>query len=81
WQLQVMIALRKGHDVILSAGTGSGKMLTFILPLIADPCTVGITISPLKRLQNTHALDLSKLGIQTAARNQDTQTDPQFWQV
>ncbi|KAF8585053.1 hypothetical protein K439DRAFT_1344519 [Ramaria rubella] len=80
WQLQVMIALRKGQDVILSAGTGSGKMLTFILPLIVDLCTVSITISPLKQLHNTHALDLSKLGIQMAAINQDTPTDPQFWQ-
>ncbi|KAF8589577.1 hypothetical protein K439DRAFT_1612591 [Ramaria rubella] len=75
-----MIALIKGRDVILSAGTGSGKTLTFILPLIADPGAVGITISPLKRLQNTHALDLSKLGIQMATINQDTPNDLQFWQ-
>ena len=54
WQLQVMISTLKSRDVILSAGTGSGKTLAFILPLVADPTTYAITISPLKCLQSAH---------------------------
>ncbi|KAF8579854.1 hypothetical protein K439DRAFT_1291355, partial [Ramaria rubella] len=81
WQMQVMISLLSGQDVLLSAGTGSSKTLPFILPLIADPMALSITISPLKWLQNAQSIDLSKFGIRSAAINQDSPNTVGFWRV
>ena len=53
-----MISLLKGRDVILHAGTGSGKTMSFILPLLASPNARAITLSPLKRLQDNHVSQL-----------------------
>ena len=35
WQLEACCAVLKGHDCVVSAPTGGGKGLTFVLPLLA----------------------------------------------
>jgi hypothetical protein len=54
WQLQVILSLLKGRDVILSAGTGSRKTLCFILDLLVNTTSWTLTIYSLKCLQISH---------------------------
>ncbi|KAF9034837.1 hypothetical protein BJ165DRAFT_1615690 [Panaeolus papilionaceus] len=74
-QLKVMIAeCFYGKDVLVSAGTGSGKTLPVALgALYQDPTKNNITlvISPLKRLQSTQASDFeSRYGLKSVAINE-----------
>ena len=51
WQLDVTEALLLGLDSMVIAGTGSGKTIPFMLPLLVHPEKIIIVISPLKVLQ------------------------------
>ena len=51
WQLDVAEAIILGLDSIVIAGTGSGKTMPFMMPLLMDPTKKIIIISPLKVLQ------------------------------
>ncbi|KAF9219321.1 hypothetical protein BS17DRAFT_789494 [Gyrodon lividus] len=53
FQLQASLATLNGKDSIITAGTGSGKTLCIIIPLLLRPESISITVSPLKRLQAT----------------------------
>ena len=50
-QLLCLLALKKGKDIVVRAGTGYGKTLAMILPMLLTPGKIGIVISPLKLLQ------------------------------
>ena len=58
FQLDFTLALRDGRDVVLRAGTGYGKTITMVLPIILSRGQVAITISPLKLLQETQVCAL-----------------------
>ena len=47
FQLQASLAILHGKDSIVTAGTGSGKTLCQLIPLLLPPGTLLITISPL----------------------------------
>ena len=51
WQLDVAESLLLGLDSIVIAGTGSGKTIPFMLPLLVHPAKMVLVISPLKVLQ------------------------------
>ena len=51
WQLDVTEAIILGLASIVIAGTGSGKTMPFMMPLLMDPMKKIIIISPLKVLQ------------------------------
>ncbi|KAF8239110.1 hypothetical protein L208DRAFT_994930, partial [Tricholoma matsutake] len=51
WQLDVAEALLLGIDSVVIAGTGSGKTILFMLPLLSNPEKMVLIISPLKILQ------------------------------
>jgi len=53
FQLQASLATLNGNDTIITAGTGCGKTLCLLIPLLLRPGTISLTISPLKRLQTT----------------------------
>ncbi|THU89189.1 P-loop containing nucleoside triphosphate hydrolase protein [Dendrothele bispora CBS 962.96] len=55
WQLNVSEALILGLDCIVVAGTGSGKTIPFMLPLLGDDHFRILVISPLKILQQDQA--------------------------
>jgi Rad3-related DNA helicase len=46
-----LLALKKGKDVVVQAGTGYGKTPAMILPILLTPGKIVIIISPLKLLQ------------------------------
>ena len=51
WQLDVAEALLLGIDSVVIVGTGSGKTILFMLPLVLNPEKMVLIISPLKVLQ------------------------------
>ena len=50
WQLDVTEAILLGLDSVVIAGTGAGKTMPFMMPLLLDDKKV-IIVSPLKILQ------------------------------
>lgn len=52
WQLDVAEALLLGLDCVVTAGTGAGKTMPFIMPLLIHPKKHVIVISPLDALEN-----------------------------
>ena len=51
WQLDTAEALLLGLDAVVIAGTGAGKTLPFMMPLLLDKEKKILVISPLKALQ------------------------------
>ncbi|PPQ85606.1 hypothetical protein CVT24_012363 [Panaeolus cyanescens] len=72
WQLKVTEALLLKLDCIVIAGTGSGKTIPFMIPLLADPSKKVIIISPLKVLQDDQVFRFKKLRIPAVAVNGET---------
>ncbi|ETW79928.1 hypothetical protein HETIRDRAFT_232841, partial [Heterobasidion irregulare TC 32-1] len=63
WQLKVVKAILKGdRDVTCISGTGSGKTLTFWMPLLFAS-RIQIIVTPLNILGKQNEGDLRKLGI------------------
>jgi hypothetical protein len=53
FQLKASLATLHQRDSVIIAGTGSGKTLCLLIPLLLCPDSISLTISPLKRLQLT----------------------------
>lgn len=53
FQLQASLTILNGRDTMITTGTGSGKTLCLLIPMLLRPQSISITISPLKRLQMT----------------------------
>lgn len=51
WQLDVAEALLLGLDCSVVAGTGAGKTLPFVLPLLVEDRKIILIISPLNALE------------------------------
>ncbi|KAF7320198.1 P-loop containing nucleoside triphosphate hydrolase protein [Mycena kentingensis (nom. inval.)] len=79
FQLQCTLALFNRRSVLVDAGTGSGKTLCQILPNLAFPASMSITVSPLKRLQTLQAAELESWGIRVVCVNEDTPSNPLLW--
>jgi bloom syndrome protein len=52
WQLDVSEALILGLDAVVIAGTGVGKTIPFMMPLLLHRDKIVLVISPLKVLQD-----------------------------
>ena len=64
-------------DIIAIAATGSGKTLTFWMPLLFKKDGIQIVVTPLNILGKQNVNNLAKLGIQgitVMAENMTTQT-------
>lgn len=72
WQLDVAEAICLELDVVVGAGTGEGKTIPFMLPLLKDKKRKALIVSPLKILQADQVRRFKELGIQAAAVNGDT---------
>jgi len=78
WQVQLEagLAVYQGRNMIVNAGTGSGKTLSMVILLLMDPEAVGIIISPLNRLQSMQAKELEQFPIKPLVINQDVELSP-----
>ncbi|KAJ7214060.1 hypothetical protein GGX14DRAFT_618231, partial [Mycena pura] len=73
WQINVSEAFVLSLDVVVIAGTGAGKTMPFMMPLLLHPEKYSLVISPLKVLQQDQVSD--SMGISTPATvNGDTYT-------
>jgi ATP-dependent helicase YprA (DUF1998 family) len=74
WQVDITDAILLGVDTTVIAGTGSGKTIPFILPLLAKERKnkMVLIISPLKELQKDQVSRFEKMGFTATALNQDT---------
>ncbi|KAJ7029936.1 P-loop containing nucleoside triphosphate hydrolase protein, partial [Mycena alexandri] len=74
WQIDVSEAIVLGLDAVVIAGTGAGKTIPFMMPLLLDRSKFVLVISPLKILQEDQAKHFRKMGLKAAAVNGDTYT-------
>ncbi|KAJ7149091.1 P-loop containing nucleoside triphosphate hydrolase protein [Mycena filopes] len=74
WQIDVSEAIVLGLDAVVIAGTGAGKTIPFMMPLLLDRSKFVLVISPLKILQEDQAKRFRKMGLKAAAVNADTYT-------
>ncbi|RDB26965.1 Bloom syndrome [Hypsizygus marmoreus] len=72
WQLDVTEATLLGLDSVIIAGTGSGKTIPFMLPLLLHPKKLMLIISPLKVLQKDQVRRFKKMKIPAVAVNGET---------
>lgn len=79
WQIQVTQAiLRADQDVVLILATGSGKTLTFWMPLLFRTQGIQIIVTPLNILSTQNVAGLIKLGIKGLALSAETATSENF---
>ncbi|KAJ7882740.1 P-loop containing nucleoside triphosphate hydrolase protein [Mycena olivaceomarginata] len=79
-QIRAAIAIRQGKDLVVRSGTGTGKTIAMILPLLMLPNdAIAITISPLRLIQDNHVSEFSKYGISSLAINCHTPATPALW--
>ncbi|KAJ7092198.1 P-loop containing nucleoside triphosphate hydrolase protein [Mycena epipterygia] len=72
WQLDVGESFILKLDGVVVAGTGAGKTIPFMLPLLINPTKYILVISPLKVLQHDQVKRFRKMKISAAAVNGDT---------
>ena len=56
WQAHAIDSLLSGNDIVLTAGTGSGKSLVFQALALAHPETVVLILAPLNALMANQVL-------------------------
>ncbi|KAJ7214689.1 P-loop containing nucleoside triphosphate hydrolase protein [Mycena rebaudengoi] len=79
WQLKVVRAiLKRDKDVASIAATGSGKTLTFWMPLLFIENGIQIVITPLNILGKQNVESLAKVGISAICITAETATEENF---
>ncbi|KII86510.1 hypothetical protein PLICRDRAFT_114420, partial [Plicaturopsis crispa FD-325 SS-3] len=72
WQVDVTEALLLGLDSVVIAGTGAGKTMPFMMPLLHDKTKIVVIISPLNILEKDMAARFEKMGIAAVPVNKQT---------
>ena len=79
WQCDVARALlERKKDVVCISGTGSGKTLTFWIPLLFRPHGVQVIITPLNLLGAQNKDELGRWKIDAVALSRETATLENF---
>lgn len=79
WQVKVALAFLKGEKHVLSiARTGSGKTLTFWIPVLLTDDGITIVIVPLNLLAKQNVDQLTLAGINSMIITADTATPANF---
>lgn len=69
WQAAVMADLLDGSDVVLKAGTGSGKSLVFHAMPLFEPDKVVLVVSPLNSLMQDQVDRACAIGVRATSLN------------
>ncbi|KAI0681881.1 P-loop containing nucleoside triphosphate hydrolase protein [Cytidiella melzeri] len=70
WQAQAsQVILRGVKDLVVKSGTGSGKTLTFWIPLLFSPTGIQVVITPLNILGTQNEAKLAARGIKAISIN------------
>jgi superfamily II DNA helicase RecQ len=72
WQIEAAQHQLAGDHTLVLAPTGGGKTLPFWIPLLFDPDTLLLIITPLNGLASQHSKRLSELGFKAIAYNSET---------
>lgn len=79
WQLRVVQAvLKHDGDIVSVAATGSGKTLTFWMPLLFIPDGIQLVVTPLNILGKQNVDTLEKVGIKAISMTAETATAENF---
>jgi ATP-dependent DNA helicase RecQ len=79
WQIKVVRAiLKRDRDIVSIAATGSGKTLTFWMPLLFVPDGIQIVVTPLNILGKQNVDSLAKVGISAITITAETATAENF---
>jgi superfamily II DNA helicase RecQ len=74
----VQALLKHDKDVISISATGSGKLLTFWMPLLFVPGGIQIVIAPLNILGQQNVDTLAKVGISAISITAESATKANF---
>ena len=75
WQIRVVQAILKNDkDVVSVSAMGSGKTLTFWMPLLFIPDGIQIVVTPLNILGKQNVDTLAKVGINAVSVTAETAT-------
>ena len=79
WQIRVVQALLKNDkDVVSISATGSGKTLTFWMPLVFVPDAIQIVVTPLNILGKQNVEMLANVGIKAISITAESATAENF---
>lgn len=79
WQCEVTRAILRGdRDVVCISGTGSGKTLTFWMPLLFRPEGIQVIVTPLNILGGQNTKQLADFGVRAIAICAKTATPKNF---
>ncbi|KAJ7199113.1 P-loop containing nucleoside triphosphate hydrolase protein [Mycena haematopus] len=82
WQIKVVEAiLKRDGDVVRIAATGSGKTLTFWLPLLFQTDGIQLVITPLNILGQQNVAQLAAMGISGITITAETATHKNFQDI
>ncbi|KAJ7090157.1 P-loop containing nucleoside triphosphate hydrolase protein [Mycena epipterygia] len=82
WQIKVVEAiLKRDGDVVCISATGSGKTLTFWLPLLFIPEGIQLVISPLNILGDQSVAQLKELDIDAISITSESATHQNFQDI
>ncbi|KAG9095978.1 hypothetical protein FRC06_009195 [Ceratobasidium sp. 370] len=80
FQIRAAKAVLDGHDVVVHAGTGSGKTLIFAAPHFILEKRISIVISPLILLQHDQQERMQKMGLTAIALNKEVHVEAKTWE-
>ena len=79
WQIQVALSFLAGEKHVVSISrTGSGKTMTFWIPVILNPDGILIVVVPLNTLGNQNFDQLTRAGISSIVLTAETASPDNF---
>ena len=78
WQVEAALTQLQQRDLILLASMGSGKTLTFWIPLLFNEGGIMIVVTPLVVLGDKNVVELSAVSIPTVNCTSESMTEDTF---